>query len=442
MSKAIVFMPMFVAFLCAAASATIIDIPGDYATIQQGINASVDGDTVLVQPGTYAENIDFNSHNVVLGSLFLTTGDTEYISQTIIDGNSTGPGATFENGENNNAMITGFTIQNGLSAEGGGIYCMGSSPAIIHNFISGNNSPWFGGGIYCEAGSSPIIESNRIDGNSAAWGGGGLYIDDSQPSLSQNIISGNYTASFGGGILFINNGNARITNTVFSRNMAGFGGGICCTVSSYPVFVNCILWADSADMAGNEQYFDNSSLPDFSYCDLQDIYPPGEGNISVDPVFRDPDNGDFHLSSDSCGYIVDSPCIDAGDPNLLDHRMGCDWGIGYPPSDMGAYGGGDSVMVGIDDDESRFPREISFLQNYPNPFNLSTTIRMDIRIETDIRINIYDVLGRPVATLFEGERPAGSFEISWNADGLPSGVYFARLEVPCGSDVIRMVLLK
>ena len=65
---------------------TIINIPADYPTIQQGINAGFDGDTVLVQPGIYIENISFNGHNVVLGSLFLTTGDTSYISQTIIDG--------------------------------------------------------------------------------------------------------------------------------------------------------------------------------------------------------------------------------------------------------------------------------------------------------------------------------------------------------------------
>ena len=57
-------------------SATVINIPADYATIQAGIDASSDGDTVLVQPGTYVENINFNGHNVVLGSLFLTTGDT------------------------------------------------------------------------------------------------------------------------------------------------------------------------------------------------------------------------------------------------------------------------------------------------------------------------------------------------------------------------------
>ena len=68
-----------VAVFYISISATIINIPADYSTIQEGIDASSDGDTVLVQPDTYVENINFNGHNIVLGSLFLTTGDTSYI---------------------------------------------------------------------------------------------------------------------------------------------------------------------------------------------------------------------------------------------------------------------------------------------------------------------------------------------------------------------------
>ena len=62
---------------------TIINVPADYSTIQQGIDAGQDGDTVLVQPGTYYENIDFNGNDVLLGSMFIMTGDTSYISSTI-----------------------------------------------------------------------------------------------------------------------------------------------------------------------------------------------------------------------------------------------------------------------------------------------------------------------------------------------------------------------
>jgi len=94
------------------AFATIINIPGDYDTIQEGIDASSDGDTVLIQPDTYVENINFNGHNVVLASLFLTTGDTIYVLNTVIDGDRAGSVITFAGGEDSTAVVMGFTIQN------------------------------------------------------------------------------------------------------------------------------------------------------------------------------------------------------------------------------------------------------------------------------------------------------------------------------------------
>ena len=66
--------------------ATRINVPADQPTIQDGIDAASDSDTVLVQPGTYGENINFSGKNIVVGSLFLITGDASYISNTVIAG--------------------------------------------------------------------------------------------------------------------------------------------------------------------------------------------------------------------------------------------------------------------------------------------------------------------------------------------------------------------
>ena len=90
--------------------ATIINVPADSRTIQGGINNAVDGDTVLVRPGIYIENINFNGKDIVLASMFLLTQDTSYISQTIIDGNKDGSVVSFESGEDSTSVLTGFTI--------------------------------------------------------------------------------------------------------------------------------------------------------------------------------------------------------------------------------------------------------------------------------------------------------------------------------------------
>ena len=164
------FLLLFISFI---STAQIINIPGDYPTIQQGIDAAVNGDTVLVQQETYVENINYNGKNITVGSLFLTTQDTAYISQTIIDGNQSGSSVvTFENGESQNAVLTGFKITNGYSSlSGGGISCIYSSnPSLVNLIITGNSADYNGGGIICGAGASPGIENVLITNNSAANG--------------------------------------------------------------------------------------------------------------------------------------------------------------------------------------------------------------------------------------------------------------------------------
>ena len=194
-----VFSALLVLMLFMPASATIINVPGDYSTIQAGINASIHGDTVRVATGTYVENIDFSGKNIVVGSWFLDAGDPSYISSTIIDGNGVAGVVTIQGGETNDARITGFTIQNGSTAWGSGIFCMTSHPTINYNTIIGNSAVDYGGGIFCY-GSNPEISNNTISGNSAGSAAGGIACWDSDPKISNNTISGNSTPGEGGGI--------------------------------------------------------------------------------------------------------------------------------------------------------------------------------------------------------------------------------------------------
>jgi uncharacterized protein (TIGR02145 family) len=116
-----------------------IFIPQDYPTIQAGIDATSDGDTVLVSAGTYVENVNFNGKNIALIGVDRET--------TIIDGNQSGSVVTFNSGEDSTAVLTGFTITNGNHYNGGGIYCDSTSPSIRDCIISANVGVE-GGGIF------------------------------------------------------------------------------------------------------------------------------------------------------------------------------------------------------------------------------------------------------------------------------------------------------
>lgn len=580
--------------------ATIIHIPADYPAIQQGIDASTSGDTVLVGPGTYVENINFNGHNIVLGSLFLTTGDTSYVQQTVIDGNRTGSVIVLENGEDNSAIIAGFTISNGRNNEGGGIYCLQSKPVIrdnaiidniavtrgagiffedceapevTSNLITGNDGSGIyclrsdahiadnnildnEGGIRCRGISNPVIENNRIIANSTSFPGGGIYcVDYSSPLINANIIDSNY-APHGGGIYCLDS-NPEIIGNEISWNMGDSSGGIKCEDSYAVIKGNTITFNISEDGGGgidcessaslidqntirgnigrngggisltgdlnggdihiinfnlivsnfasnvgggvssfyaapllyNNSVWDNKSvgigggfyllLPESTRVRLTNIiswenisetgaseiytFPPnpysqnydfrliysdirggavGFGNIDTDPLFRDPENGDFHLMSIACGYSANSPCIDAGNPNLLDSLLGCSWGLGGPRSDMGAYGGGDSLTTDIVEILPPLPGRIILLQNYPNPFNAWTTIRFVLPEPGDVKMTIYDLLGRRVETIVDAYMQDGIHKVSFDASRFSSGVYFYRLQTNDRAAMKRMLLLK
>jgi len=128
------------------------DGTGDYTQIQQAIDAAANGDTVLVWPGTYVENLYVENKNLTIGSLTLTTGDLAYINQTIIDGNHTGSCFFIENCQTV-LTINGFMLTNGSGTwygyiSGGAMAIMNSSVNIFNCVISDNKAYGYGGGIY------------------------------------------------------------------------------------------------------------------------------------------------------------------------------------------------------------------------------------------------------------------------------------------------------
>src|SRR5688572_1709356 len=205
--------------LCSAtaAQAAVIRVPADQSTIQLAINASVNGDTVQVAPGTYVENLNF------LGKAIRVTSE-QGPQVTIIDGNQNGSVVVFVSGEGPQAVLSGFTIRNGNAAfggayRGGGARIQNSSPTIVGNIVTNNSAGDSGGGISSSFGS-PVIPGNMIMNNrqipgwSGGTGGGGVSIvGSSSAQLLNNAIYGNsWATANGGGVSLFAAGTPTIKN--------------------------------------------------------------------------------------------------------------------------------------------------------------------------------------------------------------------------------------
>jgi hypothetical protein len=105
-----------------------------------------------------------------------------------------------------------------------------------------------------------------------------------------------------------------------------------------------------------------------------------------------------------------------------------------------------NTITGDAKTNSPIPRRFELYQNYPNPFNPSTTIKYDLPKESRVKIVVYDILGRKVATLVDEMKKAGSYQVIWDANRLASGVYFYRTEAVSADkrfvDVKKMILVK
>jgi len=177
--------------------ADAIVVPVVHATIQKAIDAASDGDTIVVLPGSYRENINFLGKAITVRST--DPSDATVVSATVIEGadNSDYSVVTFGNGETGASMLSGFTIRRRSPYQpfsGGGIYVRESDPTIRNNHIVNNTTYFAGGGIYLVESQATII-GNRIASNTAAQGGG-IAVEGYAlfPTISDNEFDGN-TAS-------------------------------------------------------------------------------------------------------------------------------------------------------------------------------------------------------------------------------------------------------
>ena len=445
-------------------------VPDDYATIQEAIDASVDGNMIIVRPGTYDEyDIDFAGKAVTVTST--DPQDPAVVAATVVNADSMGGVFIFQSGEDTTSVLTGLTLTGGAATFGGGILCISSSPTITYNNITDNAATGTfpegqGGGIYCDS-SSSIVSYNTITGNSAN-SGGGIYLSDSSPTLLHNNIAENTVSVGGGGIVCSNSAltilNNNITDNTATLGGAG-GGGIVCNNSSSLTVTNTNLWNDDA-AEGPEIWVGNNSTLTIGYSNVEGGQTPvfveagstlnwGNGMIDTDPLFRDVVGEDYHLMAVVCGDSSDSPCIDAGDPGMTDLVLDCWGGLGATRSDMGAYGGG-GEPVAIEDENTNpdfasLPRAFDLAQNYPNPFNPSTTIAIEVPgtagTKQPVRLTIYDIRGRRVKILIDSGLEPGNHLVQWDGrndrgETISSGIYLYTLKAAGETFTRKMAVLK
>ncbi len=266
-SVLILWVPMFL-----FGTTIIVDIngSGDYSSIQEAINNARSSDTVLVYPGTYTEIVDFSGKDIVLASLFLTSQDTSYIAQTIIDGaNEQCQLVRFTHGETENAKLVGFTITSASACVGNpnvdnpqglGILINGSSPVIENNRIINNNYHewyWIGGGIVLRNSSARIVH-NLIRNNNMAYEGGGIFMSNChEVHIENNIIEDNlvfsgYGVARGAGIYMDSSNYITLANNTIidNNNDFGDGGGIFLGRCAHIHIVNNIFSDNSTDGDG------------------------------------------------------------------------------------------------------------------------------------------------------------------------------------------------
>ncbi|UCC63942.1 MAG: right-handed parallel beta-helix repeat-containing protein [Anaerolineae bacterium] len=251
-------------------------------------------------------------------------------------------------GSNTTAVLTDNTINANEATTGGGVYLTNSDGITLsYNSIGNNYAASGGGGIYM-IDASPALRGNQITNNYAVIAGGGIYMLEASPTLKCNRIIGNVTPDDGGGIFIDNNSSPTLVNNVMARNRAGSnGGGIYIDFYSTPAITNNTIVANSLEgifmfnspsptVVNNivvTHAYGIRGVPLTIALDYNDVWAcstacysgvsPGPHDISADPRFVDPANGDYHLRHDSpaidTGTDAGAPATDVDDePRPLD----------------------------------------------------------------------------------------------------------------------------
>jgi hypothetical protein len=453
--------------------ARIIRIPADHPTISAGMQAAVSGDTVLVSPGEYFENLNFRGKNIVLTSMWYLDRDTSFIRTTIINGSQpvkadSASCVIFSHGENSSAVLQGFTITGGKGTkwrdihgagdyrEGGGILIELSSPVVRYNMIiynkaiatTGGVSGAGGGGIRIGDGN-PQILNNIIAWNQGKYGAG-IVLNYTGVTIRNNMIAyntGSSTFNGGAGIwtYSVHGADERvIENNTFIGNEATVGTGGVLAQACKLILRNNIIWGNKP--ASKQTLTAEGGSFQATYNDIQNGLA-GKGNINTDPL----------TGADTYQLESLSPCIDKGDSTTVynDVEDNLNPGVAKYPgkgtvrNDMGAYGGPGAgitgyVRTGIPSGipTVMIPGRIRMFPGYPNPASGFTTIRYALPFTEPVNFRVTDLSGRTLSDYSLGISAAGIHQFRLDVSSLSPGNYLCCLEANNQRAVQKLVVIR
>ena len=326
-----------------------------------------------------------------------------------------------------NLYLTGNHAYNG-----GGIGVFRLIGPTMENIIVQENSSYsFGGGIFQHAGVTTISNTKITDNTALTKHGGGIAVFFGGALVNNMEISNNIAEYLGGGAAFYQS-EVDLINTTVVNNIDNANNSAIWSNSSTVGIVNSIVWGNQPNQLQDAYTITHSNIP----INTQ-IFGEGEGNIiDTDPLFTDPENGDFTLSEGS-------PCIDAGTADIDGDGVEDITDFNGLAPDMGAL---ESEWLDLSDVD-QLPESYAVHQNYPNPFNPTTQLRYDLPEASHVRIMVYDLMGREIRTLVDMDQKAGYRSIQWNATndlGQPvsAGMYLYTIQAGDFRQTKKMVLLR
>ena len=227
---------------------------GDFMTIQAGLDAAASGDTVLVAAGIYSGpgnlSLDFDGRAIVLVSV-------EGPEMTVIDCESQARAFDFDRGESPAAVVSGFTITNGLADKGGAVRLRyNSGPTIKNCVLSHNRANVDGGALFCTAAADPVLVDVILRDNVAVVRGGGMCSEQGFTNVTGCTFEGNH-AAYGGAVLLDYDFSASFTDCTFLENTSDDDGGGLFDYGSSPQLLRCTF---TRNIASGEWYVDGGGL--------------------------------------------------------------------------------------------------------------------------------------------------------------------------------------